>query len=140
LADLVNTVNTASLGWMVRGLNSTLEAGIEDVLTRELDQTNRTVRLATNNTWLVRKGLTLMVNVSLTRLSQFGTINRTRAVEGDSQLTWDLSSSTGVRQHLRPQLFVRYANRYMSLFDGLFLTNALTRAQTLQMGLTLTLQ
>jgi hypothetical protein len=140
-ADLRNLVNTLSLGFNPSPkLQLSVDVNAEQARNREVQRTDRVLRLGFNATWQMTQRMTLTGMLATTGAGDIAGLNRQRNAEADLQWSYRLFAleSSEERKRLQSQFFIRYANRYAFTRDLLFGVSNLTKLQTLNAGLNFT--
>lgn len=124
------------------GLTKSMDLNVEfsgdNISTKESARTDRLLRLATGINWRVTARNAVAANLATTFAGDVARTVRNRNAEFDLQWSYQFTLGKERFKKLQGQSFVRYANRYASSRDNLFFLNNLTRAQTLNIGLSFT--
>jgi hypothetical protein len=139
LADLFNLANGISVGIPVSPtFDLNVEFGFDSAKAKETGRIDRTYRLAPNITWRMNQRATLTSSLSTTFAGDVTRFNQNRNLEFDMQWAYQFSAGKDRFKKVQSQAFIRYANRYASSRDRVFNLNNLTKAQTLNIGLSFT--
>ena len=139
LADLSNLSNGVTIGMAAtKSLDFNVDLSRETAYNRETRQTDHNLRLAPTINWRTTKSSALAANLATSLAgNNFGTSDG-RNIEFDLQWAYRFAFQKDRFRKVQGQFFIRYANRYASNRDRLFLINNLTRLQTLNCGLSFT--
>jgi hypothetical protein len=139
LADLINLANGISVGLPVSPtFDLNVEFSFDSASSKETGRIDRTYRLAPSITWRMNQRATLTTSLSTTFAGDVTKLNQNRNVEFDLQWAYQFSAGKDRFKKVQSQAFIRYANRYASSRDNVFNLNNLTKAQTLNVGLSFT--
>ncbi len=139
LADLINLANAISVGLPVTPtFDLNVEFSFDSAKSKETGRIDRTYRLAPSVTWRMNQRATLTSNLSTTLAGDVTNLTQNRNVEFDLQWAYQFSAGKDRFKKFSSQAFIRYANRYASSRDNVFKLNNLTKAQTLNVGLSFT--
>lgn len=139
LADTINFTNAVSFQTSVsKSLDVNVEFGGDNVSNKENARTDRLLRLATGINWRVTGRNAIAANLATTFAGDVARSVRNRNAEFDLQWSYQFTLGKERFKKLQGQSFVRYANRYASSRDNIFFLNNLTKAQTLNIGLSFT--
>jgi hypothetical protein len=139
LADLTTIINGVSIGLPALGrLDVTMDVNAERANNRENRRTDRTLRITTGINYRMTDSSTFAANLSATGAGDLGKTARARNAEFDVQWAYKFVVGKERFKKLQGQFFIRYANRYASSRDNLFGFSNLTKAQTLNTGLSFT--
>jgi hypothetical protein len=108
---------------------------------KDKDRTDRTLRYGPGFNWRITPQSTLIANVFDTLGSSLGDLSKSsnrRNLGFDTQWSHGFAWERGKYKKLKAQFYVRYANQYARALDFLFGLNTLTRTQTVNTGLNLT--
>jgi hypothetical protein len=138
-ADTINFTNAVSFQTSVsKSLDVNLEFSGDNVSNKENARTDRLLRLATGINWRVTGRNAIAANLGTTFAGDVARTVRNRNAEFDLQWSYQFTLGKERFKKLQGQSFVRYANRYASSRDNIFFLNNLTKAQTLNIGLSFT--
>jgi hypothetical protein len=139
LADITNFTNAVALQTSVsKALDVNVEFSGDNVRNKEGARTDRLLRLATGINWRVTARNAIAANLATSFAGDVARTVRNRNAEFDLQWSYQFTLGKERFKKLQGQSFVRYANRYASSRDNIFFLNNLTRAQTLNIGLSFT--
>ena len=139
LADLLNLTNAISVGIItVPTLDLNFEFGFDSAKNVETVRIDRTYRLTPSITWRMNPRATLQTNFSATLVGDAAKTTRNKNFEFDVQWAYQFAAGKDQFKKMQSQAFIRYANRFASSRDNVFNLNNLTKAQTLNIGLTFT--
>jgi hypothetical protein len=138
-ADTINFTNAVSIQTNVtKSLDVNVEFSGDNVKNKESVRTDRLLRLATGINWRVTARNAIAANLATTYAGDVARTVRNRNAEFDLQWSYQFTLGKERFKKLQGQSFLRYANRYASSRDNIFFFNNLTRAQTLNIGLSFT--
>ncbi len=139
LADLSNLSNGLLIGMSAtKSLDLNVDLSRESARSRETGRSDNTLRIAPTINWRTTKSSALAANIATTLAGDnFGTADG-RNIELDLQWSYRFTFEKDRFRKVQGQLFIRYANRYASNRDRVFLISNLTRLQTLNCGLSFT--
>jgi hypothetical protein len=139
LADLINLANGISVGLPVSPtFDLNVEFSFDSAKSKESQRIDRTYRLAPSITWRMNQRATLTSSLSTTLAGDVTKFTQNRNVEFDIQWAYQFSAGKDRFKKVQSQAFIRYANRYASSRDNVINLNNLTKAQTLNIGLSFT--
>jgi hypothetical protein len=139
-ADFLGLVNSVSVGTQLsQELDVNFDVSHERATSLEQPQTNGTFRIGTNLTWrdALISNLTFNGNISTTIAGDRELTNDSRNLDFDAQLSYQFQFGKEKFRKMSAQVFVRYANRYGSRLDRIFLLNNFNKSQAFNMGLSL---
>jgi hypothetical protein len=139
-ADFIGVANSVNFGTSItEKIDWNFELSRERATSLERPQTNATFRVGTNMTWrdVFFKNLTFNWNVSTTIAGDREDTNDSRNIDFDAQFAYQFQIGKEKYRKFGAQIFVRYANRYGSRIDRIFLLNDFNKIQAFNMGLTL---
>lgn len=138
LADFRNITNGLNIGFSgIKDVDLNFELSRESANSFEQAALNNTFRLGTNITWqnAIFNNLTFNTNFSTTIAGDRANTFDSRNLEYDAQLSYKFGFGKEKFKKMNTQIFIRYANRYGSRFDRLFLLNDFNKNQGFSMGL-----
>jgi hypothetical protein len=139
LADSINFTNAVSFQVnATKTLDVNLEFGADNIKNKEQARTDRLLRLATGINWRVTARNLVAANLATSFAGDVARTVRNRNAEFDLQWSYQFTLGKERFKKLQGQTFLRYANRYANSRDNNFLLNNLTKAQTLNIGLSFT--
>jgi hypothetical protein len=139
LADLINFTNAVSAQInAAKTLDVNLEFSADNAKNQESRRTDRLLRLSTGINWRVTQRNLVAANLSATFAGDVARTVRNRNAEFDFQWSYQFTLGKERFKKLQGQSFIRYANRYANSRDNIFFLNNLTKAQTLNIGLSFT--
>ncbi len=137
-ADFLNLSHTVSFGFNgIKNIDLNLELRQERANSFEQLRLNNTFRLGTNITWrdALFKNLTFNTNFSTTLAGDKANTFESENFEYDAQLAYRFAFGSNKFKKMNAQIFVRYANRYGSRFDRVFLLNNFNKRQGFNLGI-----
>jgi hypothetical protein len=139
LADLSNLSNGVTIGMTAtQSLDFNLDLSRETAHNRKTRQTDHNLRLAPTLSWRITKSSALTANLATSLAGNNFSTSEARNVELDLQWAYRFSFQKDRFRRIQGQFFIRYANRYASNRDRVFLIQNLTRLQTLNCGMSFT--
>ena len=144
LADLENLTNGLTLGLsLTPALDVNFEVNNELANNFEFKRADHTLRYAVNTNWRMTPRAAFALNLSTIGAGDLARTSSSRTIEGDAQLSYRMDREHPVWRRLfanrmQAQFFIRYANRFASTRDLLFVINNLNKVWTLNTGMNLT--
>lgn len=138
-ADIINFTNAVSVQTNItKSFDLNVEFGGDNVRSKENARTDRLLRLSTGINWRVTARNAIAANLATTFAGDVARTIKNRNAEFDVQWSYQFTLGKERFKKLQGQFFLRYANRYASSRDNIFFLNNLTKAQTLNIGLSFT--
>ncbi len=139
IADLINFTNAVSFQVnATKSLDVNLELSADNARNIESARTDRLLRLATGINWRVTQRNLVAANLATSFAGDVARTVRNRNAEFDLQWSYQFTLGKERFKKLQGQSFIRFANRYANSRDNIFQLNNLTKAQTLNIGLSFT--
>ncbi len=138
LADLRSGVQGMTMGLKVsRDFDLDIEVSREFQTNLEVARTDETIRIGPKVVWRTPflKNSVFSANLSATAAGDTGNLNDSRNAEFDIQWAYRFTLGKEKFKKLDTQFFIRYANRYGSTFERLFLNNAFNKTESFNFGL-----
>lgn len=141
-SDFLSAVNAINIGTQFhKNFDLNFDLSQERQKNFEESKIERQFRFGTNIVWrdTLLKNLALSANLSTTLAGDKANTNDTRNAEFDIQLAYKFEFGKQKFKKMSAQFFIRYANRYGSRFDRVFLLNDFNKNQAFNAGLTFSL-
>ncbi|MEW6127314.1 MAG: hypothetical protein AB1757_09760 [Acidobacteriota bacterium] len=139
LADLLNTTNAFSIGVSpATVLDLNFEFSRDSANNFEQKRIDNVYRLASIINWRIGGRAALATNFSTTLNGDVAETTRNRNIDFDMQFSYQLTAGKEKFKKFSSNAFIRYVNRYARSRDFIFQVNNLTKAQTLNIGLSFT--